>query len=97
MEKYNKTTPAAPNAEDDGKKTPEVNEDIRVEWFGADGGLILLYLVLAAMYTYGILCRVDIIVGVIAPGIAFGITAAIFVRYCFEVFHFTKGTKKNGK
>ena len=88
MEKYNKTTPAAPNAEDDGKKTPEVNEDIRVEWFGADGGLILLYLVLAAMYTYG---------GVIAPGIAFGITAAIFVRYCFEVFHFTKGAKKNGK
>lgn len=49
------------------------------------------------MYTYGILCRVDIIVGVIAPGIAFGITAAIFVRYCFEVFHFTKGAKKNGK
>lgn len=97
MEKYNKTIPAAPNAEDDGKKTPEVNEDIRVEWFGADGGLILLYLILAAMYTYGILCRVDIIVGVIAPGIAFGITAAIFVRYCFEVFHFTKGTKKNGK
>lgn len=97
MEKYNKATPAVPNAEDDGKKTPEVKEDIRVEWFGADGGLILLYLLLAAMYTYGILCRVDIIVGVIAPGIAFGITAAIFLRYCFEVFHFTKGAKKNRK
>lgn len=75
--------------------TPPSAEDLRVEWLGADGGLMLLYLLLAAMYTYGILCRVDVIVGIIAPGFAFGITAAIFLRYCFEVFHFAKQAGKD--
>ncbi len=65
-------------------------EELRVEWIGADGGLVLLYCVLAVIYTVGIVCRIDVIVGLMAPLIALGITTAIFLRYCSEVFHFTK-------
>lgn len=76
-------------------KTNQPGEDMRVEWFGADGALMLLYIVLAGIYTYGILNRIDFIVGILAPVIAFGITAMIFCRYCFEVVSFAKKSKKS--
>jgi len=69
-------------------------EDLRVELFGADGALMLLYCALAIVYTYGILCHVDFIVGIFAPVFACGITTFIFLRYCTEVFSFVKGGKK---
>lgn len=73
---------------------PPAKEDLKVELFGADGALMLLYCVLAVVYTYGILGHVDGIVGIFAPVFAFGITAFIFLRYCTEVFQFVRGAKK---
>lgn len=69
-------------------------QDLRVELIGADGALMLLYCVLAVIYTYGILCHVDFIVGIFAPIFTCGITTFIFLRYCTEVLGFIKHGKK---
>ena len=74
------------NKHQESQKTP------KVEWLGVDGALVLLYFLLAGVYTYGILGRVDFIVGILAPGIAFGITVLTFLRYCFEVGSFMRRT-----
>ena len=66
----------------------------KVELFGTDGALMLLYCVLAVVYTYGILSHAGGLVGIFAPVFAFGITAFIFLRYCTEVFQFVKAAKK---
>lgn len=72
-------------------------QELKVELFGVDGALMLLYGVLAIVYTYGILRHVDFIVGIFAPVFTCGITAFIFLRYCTEVFGFMKGSgKKTG-
>lgn len=69
-------------------------KDIQVEWFGVDGALILLYILLACFYGYGMLNRVDVIIGYIAPGVAIFITTAVFLKYCTEVFAFATKRKK---
>lgn len=66
----------------------------KVEWFGLDGLLCLLYAVLSGVYTFGILNRVDFIIGIMAPATAVIITVSVFLRYCFEVGSFAKKVKK---
>lgn len=73
------------------------NNDLKVEWLGIDGFLVLLFIVLSIVYGYGMLNKVDFIIGWLAPGVAFGITCGVFIKYCTEVFSFAtgkKGTKK---
>ncbi|WP_369283828.1 sodium:solute symporter [Oscillibacter sp. GMB15532] len=69
----------------------EYKKETKVEWFGVDGALCLLYAGLACVYTYGILNRVDWIIGWMAPIVAATMTTLIFGRYLFEVFSFGKG------
>jgi len=69
-------------------------QDIQVEWIGLDGALILLYILLACLYGYGMLNRVDFIIGYLAPGVAIFITSAVFLKYCTEVFSFATKKKK---
>lgn len=76
-----------------GLTEEEYIEQTKVEWLGKDGALCLLYAVLACIYAWGILNRVDWVIGVLAPGIAAGMTIIIFGRYCYEVFKFGTGTK----
>ena len=76
---------------------PEEPEVERVQWFGMDGLLCLLYAVLGCIYSYGIINRIDWIVGIMAPGTAVLITVSVFLRYCFEVGSFTKKANKNKK
>ncbi len=68
--------------------------DIKVEWLGVDGALILLYVLLACFYGYGMLNKVDFIIGYFAPGVAIFITSAVFLKYCTEVFSFATKKKK---
>lgn len=68
----------------------QYKKDIRVEWFGIDGALCLAYALLAAFYSYGIINRIDWIVGWAAPIVAATTTTAIFLRYLYEVFTFGK-------
>ena len=75
------------------KRADQPEEELMVEWLGVDGALVLLFIVLAVIYGYGLLHQVDVIVGVMAPGIAIGITTAVFLRYCVEVFSFASGKK----
>ena len=73
----------------------EYKKEIKVEWLGMDGALCLLYAVLACFYGWGIINRVDWVIGVVCPLIAGGMTTAIFLRYLYEVFTFGKtGGKK---
>lgn len=80
-----------------GLETVELSEEykksIRVEWLGWDGALILLYIVLACFYGYGILHNVDWIVGIAAPVIAMGIVIGVFVKYLTEVFAVVRAHK----
>lgn len=75
----------------------EYKKEIKVEWFGIDGALCLLYAGLAGIYTFGILNRVDWIIGWMAPLIAAAMTTLIFGRYLFEVFSFHKSLKNSNK
>jgi len=67
--------------------------ELKVEWFGIDGALVLLYIVLACIYGYGMLAHVDFIIGYMAPGIASGMAVAIFIKYCTEIYAFATGKK----
>ena len=73
-----------------GMTAAEYAKEIKVEWFGIDGALCLLYFALACIYSFGILNRIDAIIGVFCPLVAAGMTTAIFLRYLFEVFSFGK-------
>lgn len=77
------------------KRADQPDENLKVEWLGMDGALVLLFIVLACIYGYGLLNQVDFILGIMAPGIAIGITTAVFLRYCAEVFSFASGKKSN--
>ena len=68
--------------------------DIDVIWFGLDGLLILLYVVLGSIYTYGIVYRVDWIIGIFAPAVCIIICWSVFARYCVEVVRFMKQQTK---
>lgn len=70
-------------------------DELKVEWIGIDGALVLLYIVLAAIYSYGIINRIDFIVGIMAPGVAISITTGAFIKYCTEVASFSKGKKRS--
>lgn len=75
----------------------EQKAELKVEWLGIDGALVLLYIILACIYGYGMLNNVDFIVGIMAPGIAICITLAVFIKYCTEVLFFATGKKGDKK
>ncbi|MBQ5421567.1 MAG: sodium:solute symporter family protein [Clostridium sp.] len=78
------------DVEINGMTAEEYAKETKVEWFGIDGALCLLYFALACIYSFGILNRIDGIIGVFCPLVAAGMTTAIFLRYLFEVFSFGK-------
>lgn len=64
--------------------------DIHVEWNGWDGILVGLYVTLSCIYGFGVINRIDWIVGIMAPLTCLIITWSVFFRYCTEVLHFMK-------
>ena len=68
----------------------EYKKEIKVEWLGIDGALCLVYVALAAFYSFGIINRIDWIIGWVAPLVAGISTTAIFLRYLYQVFTFGK-------
>ena len=93
-EALEKGIPLAELGLDATELTEEYKKSIKVEWIGADGALILLYIVLACFYGYGILHNVDWIVGYAAPIIAMGIVIFVFIKYLTEVFAVAKKSNK---
>lgn len=79
------------------KKIEEKIEIEKVQWLGMDGLLVGIYAILACIYGFGITHRIDFIVGIMAPATAIIITVSVFIRYCFEVFTFSKKANKNDK
>lgn len=80
------------------KNLPEEKVEYeKVEWFGVDGALVLLFILLACIYGYGMLQGVDFIIGIMAPGLAILFTVGVFLKYCTEVLSFATGRKGNTK
>ena len=77
--------------------TEQDKSELKVEWLGVDGALVLLYIALACIYGYGMLNSIDFIIGIMAPGIAILITVGVFLKYCTEVFSFATGKKGGDK
>lgn len=75
------------------KENEREKDELKVEWIGADGAFVLLYIVLACIYGYGLLHSIDFVIGIMAPGIAIVITVGVFLKYCTEVFSFASGKK----
>lgn len=71
----------------------EYKREVRVEWFGFDGAACLVYALLALLIGYGMINRVDWIIGGFVPAFCSIATTGIFVRYLFEVFVFTRKKK----
>lgn len=81
----------------DGKFTvgsEEYSRELKVEWFGYDGAMCLLYAGLAVFIGYGMINRVDWIIGGFVPAFCAIATTGIFLRYLFEVFSFSKKAAK---
>lgn len=77
------------------KAEAEIKKMVKVEWFGVDGALCLLYAALSIVISWGIITRTDWPVGIMAPAVAALMTTGIFIRYLTEVFSFSKhGGKK---
>lgn len=78
--------------------SPEYKKEMKVEWFGVDGALVLLYFVACGIIMWGLITRTDWTVMWFAPGCAALMTTGIFIRYLTEVFSFGKsGGKKAAK
>ena len=73
--------------------SPEYKKLIKVEWLGADGALVLLYVALSIFYGFGIIHQVEWIVGYACPIIAMGIVIGVFAKYLTEVAAVAKGKK----
>lgn len=69
-------------------------KEVKVEWLGIDGALVLMYLVIGTIYCYGIIARVDWIIGWLVPIIAGGGTTLIFLDYLTKVTIFSKKQTK---
>ena len=62
-------------------KKENEKDELKVEWLGVDGALVLLFIVLACIYGYGMLNSIDFIIGIMAPGIA--ITIILYRSFFF--------------
>ena len=80
-----------------GLTMEEYKKETKVEWLGVDGALCLLYAILACIYGFGIINRVDWIIGWMAPIMAASMTTLIFLRYLFQVFQFSKKADKTAQ
>lgn len=73
-------------------KTPR--DDLRIEWFGIDGLLCLLYVIEAIVFAYAMINDVDIIIGKIVPyGVAI-VTTLVFIKYLYQVISFSRKNHK---
>ncbi len=78
------------------KNTPQKDSE-KIQWFGIDGLLIVLYFIEAIVIGWALINNVDAIVGYAVPYTVAIVTTVIFLKYLSEVFLFSKGSKKNKK
>ncbi len=69
-------------------------EELKIDWFGLDGLLCLIYLAEALLFAYAMINNNDFIVGKLVPYSVAAVTTAVFVKYLYQVFSFAR---KNGK
>lgn len=72
----------------------EINDDLRISWFGMDGMFCLAYIVEAVLIGWSMIHDVDIVLGRLLPYSAMLVTAWVFLKYIFQVISFSRGTRK---
>ena len=69
------------------------NEDLRIEWFGVDGLLCLIYVIEAVLFAWAMINNNDFIIGVLIP---YGVAAVtVFVKYLYQVISFSRKNKQS--
>lgn len=68
-------------------------ETDKIEWFGIDGALCLLYVIEAIGIGACVIGNMEGFVGKFVPYFVALVTTAIFIKYISEVFSFSKKSK----
>ena len=71
------------------------NEDLRIEWFGVDGLLCLIYVIEAVLFAWAMINNNDFIIGVLIPYGVAAVTTAVFVKYLDQVISFSRKNKQS--
>ena len=71
------------------------NEDLRIEWFGVDGLLCLIYVIEAVLFAWAMINNNDFIIGVLIPYGVAAVTTAVFVKYFYQVISFSRKNKQS--
>lgn len=66
------------------------NDETKVEWFGIDGLLCLVYLIEAVVFAWAMINNNDFIIGVLVPYGVAAVTTVVFVKYLYQVFSFSR-------
>lgn len=69
----------------------------KIEWFGIDGFLVILYPVIVSIIWFSISNKIDFVIGKVVPYGTILVVCAILIKYFSEVMKFGKDvTKQQG-
>ena len=72
-------------------------ESLKIDWFGVDGLLCLLYIIEAVVFAWAMIHNNDFIVGVLVPYGVAAVTTAVFIKYLYQVISFSRKQKRPEK
>ncbi|MFR5880523.1 hypothetical protein [Cloacibacillus evryensis] len=70
------------------------SDELKIAWFGIDGMLCVLYVIEVLIIGGAIIYNVDFVLGRVVPYSAMLFAGAVFLRYIFQVFSFSRGMHK---
>ena len=76
--------------------SPE-KESLKIEWFGLDGFLCLLYLAEAVLFAWAMITNNDFVIGTLVPYGVAAVTTAVFIKYLYQVISFSRKQKRPEK
>ena len=72
------------------KKNQSEEEEDRIRWLGADGGLVLLFILLVIIEFCALYYKIDILSGYVFPGLLLVAVCIITVRYLITLSSFMR-------
>ena len=64
----------------------EINDELRISWFGMDGMLCLLYSIEVVTIGWSIVHNVDFVLGRLVPYGTILLSSLVFLKYIYQVF-----------
>jgi hypothetical protein len=78
------------NIGEDAEVNKTHDDDDRIHWLGADGGLVLLFIVLVITEFCSLYYKIDILSGYVFPGLLFVAVCIITIRYLITLRGFMR-------